>query len=563
MKKIVLMIVMVVLVLGSVAQDLRTAPRRARIDRSRYERSRYADVADVRLRTAGTLERTIGPEKEKQVRLLIVSGTLNDKDLNYIRKLCNRSRVFGADGKEVSNYLDIDMSEARITGGFFFAQSTRDALSSNMFSYCSHLRSIVLPRRLRLIDRNAFRYCGDLEDVVLPMGLEEIGESAFENCDELINVYIPDGVSVVGDRAFANCRKLRNVYLPLSVHSIGDRAFENTALSDVYLPDRLEKLGACAFAGTNLRSLYLPRNIITIANNNLGRMPKLAEIVVEAGNRSYRTIDGALYDCDVTQFIAMPTAATGEVRVPDGVRHINDNAFATCTGIVHIDLPASIETIGESAFRGTSIEEMMIPEGVTKIGANTFKGCKRLVHVDLPPTVKEIGTSAFQDCETLTSIVIPSGVTTLPKSVFESCKSLSHLVLNEGLTSIGEYTFKKCKALTSVVMPTTLKTLGKRAFTECSLTHVELNEGLTDVGENALSENQLSELTIPSTVTHLGKKVADKNKQLVRIEAKGLIPAELDKESNNKVTLVVPAAAHAAYKSAKNWKNFKNITILE
>lgn len=582
MKKALTIIMMVVLAVGSIAAQDRRAPRRQTIDRSRYERSRYADVADVRVREAGTLEKEIGPEKEKQVRLLIVDGNLNDRDLRYIKKLCDRSRVYGADGKEVDNYIDIDMSRARINnGGGFFSSSNRDVLTNSMFSNCYHLRSIVLPERVRIIDRGAFRNCNNLEDVVLPRGLDKLGEEAFANCSQLINVYLPDGMTEVGRKAFADCSRLRYIYIPESVYSIGDNAFESTALSDVYLPDRLEYLGACAFARTNIRSLYIP-HLAQIGNNDLGHMDKCAEIAVDRDNRYYTTINGALYDYNATTLLRYPVQMKGDLIVPNGVKTIAANACNSCNGIYYAELPQSLHTIGDyafahcknlqevnipegcssigaGAFRESSITSINLPVGMSRIMASTFQDCNSLKQVELPYTLTVIEANAFHDCKSLLSVAIPDNVTTLPKSVFEGCSSLSSVNLGNGMVHIGEYTFKKCKSLTSITMPSTLKSIGKNAFRECSLSTVNLNEGLLSMEDNAFSDNQFAEFTIPSTVTHIGKKVAEKNKSLSRIVCKSTTPAVLDKVSNNKVMLVVPATSVEAYKNANNWKNFKNI----
>lgn len=583
MKKLLLIVMTVLLAAGSVAAQSRgNAPRRISADRSRYERSRYADVADLRLREAGSLERELGPEKEKQVRLLILDGYLNDRDLQYIKKLCNRSRIYGADGKEVDNYIDIDMSRTRINnGGSFFTSSKRDVLSSSMFSNCSHLRSIVLPDRLRAIDRGAFRNCYNLEDVMLPSTLDELGEEAFANCSQLINIYLPDGLTRVGKRAFADCSRLRNIYIPESVYSIGDNAFESTAISDVYLPDRLEYLGAGAFSRTNIRSIYIPR-LAQIGNNDLGNMGNCSEIIVDRDNRNYTTVNGALYDYNTTTLLRYPVQKKGDLIVPEGVKTIAANACNSCNGIYYAELPQSLHTIGNYAFAHCkNLQEVNIPEGCTTIGTgafressitsiklpvgtsrimeSTFQDCASLQRVELPYTLTSIELNAFHDCKSLLSIVIPDNVTSLPKSVFEGCTSLSSVDLGHGLVTIGEYTFKKCKSLTSITMPATLKSIGKNAFRECALTTVNLNEGLLNMDDNVFSDNRLIEFVIPSTVTHIGKKVAEKNKSLSRIVCKGSVPAVLDKVSDNKVQLVVPAASVEVYKNTNNWKNFKTI----
>ncbi len=585
MRKIFTFFMVVMLALSGItaqAQVRRSAQRRANVDRSRYEHSRYSDVADIRLSREGTLEKELGSEKEKQVRLLIVDGYLNERDLSYIKKLCNRSRVCGADGKDVDNYIDIDLRNARVNnGGSYFTSSKRDVLTSNLFSHATHLRSIVLPNRVRSIEKNAFKACTHLEDVVLPAGLETIGQSAFEDCDQLINIYIPDGVQSVGNRAFAGCDRLRSIYIPESVTSIGDRAFENTALTDVYLPDRLETLGAAAFSGTSIKSLYLPK-YVSINNGDLGTMSKLSEFVVDTDNRNYKVADGALYDYNGTKLLRMPMAARGDIYVADGTETIGAGAFQGCSAITNIELPSTVTTIGASAFSGchnaaaiyvpdactaigknafmnSGIHEVILPTGITRIEENTFRGATSLSHVVLPHTLTYIGINAFYDCKSLGAINIPAGVTELPKSVFEGCKNLAVIELNDGLTTIGEYTFKKCNALTHIEMPPSLRTIGKNAFRECGLISISLNEGLLSLGDHAWSDHLLVELTNPSTVTPFGKKVAEKNKQLARITILATIPPSLDKVSNNKVQLFVPSQSIDAYQNANNWKNFKYI----
>ncbi len=564
--------------LTSVAQ--RRAPRRETFDRSRYERSRMADVADVRLSAAGNLEKELGPEMEKQVRLLIVDGYLNDRDLRYIKKLCDRSRVYGADGREVDNYIDIDMSHARINnGGSFFTSGNRDVLSSSMFSNCNHLRSIVLPDRLRKIDRGAFRYCSNLEDVVLPYGLDEIGEEAFMNCSQLIHIYLPDGLRTVGNKAFSGCTRIRSFYIPETVERIGDYAFEKTAISDVYLPDRLEYLGAGALSGTNIRSLYIPRDT-KIGNDNLGTLSRCNEIQIDPSNRYYTMVGTALYDRSITKLLSVLSNTSGPLSVepgtrvitayacsgcgitsvdlPDGLEEIGDGAFKDCSKLCNVNIPESCTKFGASAFRGTALTSVELPEGTQTVPYAMFQGCSRLTSVELSNSILTIGEDAFRDCSALTSIEIPGSVTKIYKSAFESCSSLCNLTLNDGLATISEYAFKKCRLL-NMTLPMTVKEVGKNAFNNCGMASITLNDGLSIIGDNAFSDNNLIELTIPASVVSIGKKITEKNKNMARIVCKGRIPAKLEKVTNDKVQLVVPSGTAEVYKAQDNWKKFKNI----
>ena len=118
--------------------------------------------------------------------------------------------------------------------------------------------------------------------------------------------------------------------------------------------------------------------------------------------------------------------------------------------------------------------------------------------------------------------------------------------------------------MTQVSLPDACTTVDKEAFRECTaLTVIDLGQGVKSLGDNALRETAITTLVLPEGITHVGKKVAEKCKQLNRIECHAILPPTLDKESNGKIDLYVPATSVKAYRSAKNWKNFKNILPLE
>ena len=91
---------------------------------------------------------------------------------------------------------------------------------------------------------------------------------------------------------------------------------------------------------------------------------------------------------------------------------------------------------------------------------------------------------------------------------------------------------------------------------------IDLGRGLTSIGDNALRETAITRLVLPESTKEVGKKVAEKCKNLNLIQCHAVLPPKLDGVSNNKVELQVPDTSVAAYKSAKNWKNFKNIDAI-
>ena len=154
-------------------------------------------------------------------------------------------------------------------------------------------------------------------------------------------------------------------------------------------------------------------------------------------------------------------------------------------------------------------------------------------------------------------------MTIIGESAFENCSSLRDAELPEGVNVLLPRVFKHCKNLSAVSLPPALTGIGKEAFRECiSLATIDLGKGVTTIGDNALRETAITTLVLPETVTVVGKKVAEKCKNLNLIQCHAVQPPKLEGVSNNKVELQVPDTSVQAYKSAKNWKNFKNIDAI-
>ena len=579
--------------------------------RDRFGRTNtYGDVVEIRLSEPGTLESKMPPEMINRVRLLHIEGPMDSKDFKFLKKICDRSRCVDNRDKSVDNYLDVELERVRIMSagstGLFGNSGSHDVLDDGL-AYSSHLRSIVLPERLKRIGNNALHGCSNLEEVIMPPSVRSLGNNAFSNCNRLEYIMLPEGLQQIGDECFEGCEKLRNITIPRSVTDIGDKAFKGTGLQRVILPDGLLSLGSGAFDKTQLTVLDIPAST-QVGNDYLGYMPKLQDITVENGSRNYTYEDGVLYDNTGRVLLLYPAGRNGIATVPDDVETIGKHAFAG-SAITGIDLPASLRSIGYNAFAGSNIESAILPPSVTSVGESAFESCSHLQYIEMPG-VNTMGKCAFKHCGTLKSFTTSSDITVIPQEAFEECKSLTTIQLPSsvasiamrafkncpaiqsiefpiGLTEIGKEAFEGNKALTSIDLPSALKTIGERAFKNCraltrlslpdackkidkeafrectALAEIDLGNGITTLGDNALRETAITTLVLPESVTEVGKKVAEKCKNLTRIECHAVLPPKLDGVSNNKVELYVPATSVNAYHSSKNWKNFKNILPLE
>jgi len=94
----------------------------------------------------------------------------------------------------------------------------------------------------------------------------------------------------------------------------------------------------------------------------------------------------------------------------------------------------------------TSIE---IPSSVTSIGNYAFKDCRGLTSIEIPFGVTSIGYFAFSGCSGLTSIEIPSSVTTIEDWAFSYCENADIVIDNsEENVTVGGDAFRYCKSVT-------------------------------------------------------------------------------------------------------------------
>ena len=81
---------------------------------------------------------------------------------------------------------------------------------------------------------------------------------------------------------------------------------------------------------------------------------------------------------------------------------------------------------------------------VTRIGDKAFAECTDLVSVTIPASVESIEYAAFAYCTGLTSIAIPESVFEIEDSAFMGCSSLAFAYFRGHAPKMGEAVFKGC-----------------------------------------------------------------------------------------------------------------------
>ena len=144
-----------------------------------------------------------------------------------------------------------------------------------------------------------------------------------------------------------------------------------------------------------------------------------------------------------------------EVKLPDTITLIADNAFFRCKNLRAINFPESLGHIGESAFWGcVALEKIALPKECY-IRNYSFAWCESLSEIEFNEQwlyPKE----CFMHCKSLKKVVLPKTTGRLDPGVFKGCCNLESVVLNEGLESFYGNDFDDC-AIRELVIPKSVK----------------------------------------------------------------------------------------------------------
>ena len=323
-------------------------------------------------------------------------------------------------------------------------------IGGGTFSGCSKLAEIYIPDSVETIEEEAFRECYELKTVRLSASLQSVGNSAFSNCKNLTDLTIPEGIKRIERDAFENCyslekvvfphsleflsgfyncTNLKNFEIPDSVQTIGSYAFYNCmSLTDIHIPSSVTDIGASAFSECiNLEKVNIPDSVTEIPESLFDDCYKISSIIIPS---SVTTIGAAAFsDTDLT-----------EIYIPDSVIEIrtatlsHHGAFANCDNLKKVRLPNGLKIIEDGTFiYCNGLEEINIPESVTKIESYAFGGCS-LKSITIPDSVTIIEEYAFRDC--YLKKVSVSSATEIAEKAFDGCYGVV-ITRREPATSVG------------------------------------------------------------------------------------------------------------------------------
>lgn len=214
-------------------------------------------------------------------------------------------------------------------------------------------------------------YSGVGGDVVIPDEVTSIASGAFANAVGVRSVTMPASVTDMGTGVFSGCENLQAITLSISLSVIpADTFYGCGALTSLTIPEGVSSIGNRAFYGCNaLTSLTVPASVTSLPVDALADCNSLANITVAAGNPSYKSADGCLYNGAGNKLLLVPVEKS-TVSIAAGTTTIGTGAF-TNSSVETLSLPSGVTTIEGDAFTGSSISKITVPASVTSFGSQS------------------------------------------------------------------------------------------------------------------------------------------------------------------------------------------------
>lgn len=234
------------------------------------------------------------------------------------------------------------------------------------------------------------------------------------------------------------------------------------------------------------------------------------------------------------------------VTLPETVRLIGDFAFANSTGLIGVNFPSRLDSLGQGAFSGcsqlgftsSSSFPIVLPPGLTEIKSSTFSMCTNLLSVTLPEGITKIGPSAFLYCSRLMGINLPASVVRIEAQAFLNATDMPMPSFGPAINYIGREAFYNTRwfsnysgewlivgqgqlvryggSATSLTLPDTVRRICSHAFSgKSSLKAVYLSDQITEIDYFAFGYCNLQTIRIPPSVITIENQAFQGNNGLI------------------------------------------------
>ncbi len=421
-------------------------------------------------------------------------------------------------------------------------------IGSYAFAY-TKVAKAEFPSTASYYGKYIFRYCSELTTVdwtnYNPAPMDDTYVPGRPE-----GIYVPEGMFDVC-KSLKQCKVGEKTYdegvlaLPENVKGICTAAFRDTAFNAIdFSSDGLKQItavGPYAFAQTKITSVTIPDNVdfYPLASQLADTFNGCTSLTSVTFVNAVTKIPGAMFSgCAELNSVSIE-------KENSQISEIGANAFQRCSKLTSFTFPTGLKTIGGYAFDSSGLTSLDLGE-VENLAGYSFFGCKDLAEVKIvgTPGLKidsstfgtytrypsaapikkftlENGTlAAFSSAavDALEELHFGDGVTKIPacaygksqdgKWVMVGAKNLTTVTLGKNITNLPDNAFRS-SSLAKITIPDSVTSIGKNAFNGCDkldTVTIEKTSQLQSIGNGVFESTKIRTIYIPANVTFIGQQ---------------------------------------------------------
>lgn len=178
-------------------------------------------------------------------------------------------------------------------------------------------------------------------------------------------------------------------------------------LKKLVIPDSINYIDEDSlYSLPNLRSIYIGKGLEFLNYWNFRLCPNLSSFVIDRANPQLKVEDGLVFD-PAKSTVYKSLYDRDYYIVPEGVKVIMPLTFSWNNRLTFVDLPDSLEELGDEVFTGASkMEDLIMPNSVKKVGGQLCLDCENLKSAAVSESLENLGCEMFCGCRNLKKIVL-------------------------------------------------------------------------------------------------------------------------------------------------------------
>lgn len=308
-----------------------------------------------------------------------------------------------------------------------------------------------------------------------------------------------------------------------------------TYTGELALPEWIDTICTAAFRGTGFDTINFDNGLKDIKEVGPYGMSNLANIDTFTYPGNVDFYSGESPNGNKTSSVVLTGSSIKKLIIQKDVKELPDAFAYQLKALEKVIFEGEIESIGSNAFGGCEKLESVELGKVKSMGNGVFINCPSLKSLKIegdenlvlssntvaswgtnwpgaaPLETFELGAGTINfnlngKKDTLKEVKLGDGVKDIPNYFLSGCTKLETLEIGNGITKIGNHAFEQTD-ITSITIPDSVTVIGKQAFNRCtSLKEVNIskNSKLETIGDGAFYDTRVLKMYLPGGVKTLG-----------------------------------------------------------